>query len=623
MTSIIRSLRSDYRLTTGLLALASDSVIFSVHISYPSHLPVSSLSYLFILLRCISVDTALACSLVFHTSSVSFIFLPVTHPRAYSDSMYLVTTRTHAARVGNIPPCPTGLDENLWKLWHSLLNKDETLWFAEKVNLGRISSKKEAVGLMMRNEIAIPSRSEFDTLKSLEGSNLQQFTRHVKWLRIPTRLLLTAAWVICKDKLSELIKLPTTELRGFLANYADPPEDHVLDAVPVFSTDTPPPRQEGESKILSITKPAPSGASPTEGTGTDLPSVILNAYRPEHKSDAPTCDKRKRFGSHSTKDDVLRFKRKEAAERDHRARSRSPDTSKSKKTRKSKRNPSPTGSSYASSDDDDNIPDCPRLRPRIIEKIKKGQYVDITDCIPSETDTESFILTAAGIRPAYSSSRPSIPTNFEQWHSAASVLCRIRSYVEPTSNTSNLLYIDFIRELYASYHPAVVYEYDSTWRTFCANHSLLFFPISLNWTKGQLILCRGGALLDSASKHCFLCQSIHHPTSACHKNEKLYVPKFFAKFKDHKDLPSFSRRFSGPTTGSTSFSRKYSGRSSRQFDTNPRPCIFFNKASGCRHDAATCKFRHYCSACKSCQHGETTCPSRVHEKRHKALHQRP
>ena len=341
--------------------------------------------------------------------------------------MHLVTTRTHAARVGNIPPCPTGLDENLWKLWHSLLNKDETLWFAEKVNLGRLSSKKEAVGLMMRDEIAIPSRSEFDTLKSLESSNLQQFTRHIKWLRIPTRLLLTAAWVICKDKLSELVKLPTTELRGFLANYADPPDDHVLDAVPVFSTDTPLPRQEGESKTLSTTKPAPSGASPTEGT--DLPSEILNAYRPEHKSEAPTCDRRKRFGSHSTKDDVPRFKRKEA-EREHRARSRSPDTSKSKKTRKSKRNSSPTGFSYASSDDDDDIPDCPKLRPRIIEKIKKGQYVDITDCIPSETDTESFILTAAGIRPAYSSSRPSIPTNFEQWHSAASVLCRIRSHIK-------------------------------------------------------------------------------------------------------------------------------------------------------------------------------------------------
>ena len=162
----------------------------------------------------------------------------------------------------------------------------------------------------------------------------------------------------------------------------------------------------------------------------------------------------------------------------------------------------------------DTIPGYHHLKKHTLAKIKAGMYVVITDCIPNYAETDDvdgimFTLDGQAKSTRLSNSRPAIPTNFEEWFAGASVLCRAREFFNPALLTSNNAYIEWVRQLYRSYSPATVYEYDAAWRSYCSIDNISFWPISPHFMKGAIILQRG-CLLVSARSHCIHCQSVTH-----------------------------------------------------------------------------------------------------------------
>lgn len=529
------------------------------------------------------------------------------------------------SRQGNIPECPDDLDAKLWVYWHSLLDREDAIWLAHATTEIKAATKKDAITLLIQESIGTLSRQHFDNLKKLETTNGQLFTRSLKWLRVPDEFLPTAAWICCKDNLEEVMALTPEEARSFLSNTSDAPELHVLKAVPKIERKSPS-TTPGETKT-------PVGSNNTNnstGKTNELDVAVLDHYRGHSGPARKTHKSKPRLGDGNPKfNDKARPKRKKSQERRDRSQSRSRSPVRKTKPRNTTRTASPTGDSHDSSDEEnDIIPGCENVKPRIIDLITKGQFVDITDCMPCEThDEEGLLLTPHGIRPSHSSTRPSIPTNFDEWYGGATNLCRIRAHAEPTTSTSNLEYIDYVRLLYKLYHPATVYAYDSSWRTFCAAKNIMFYPISNMWPHGQLILnqCRSFRAASS-SRHCELCQSIHHSTWSCFKHGKMYVPRDFFPHneKGHKETRKFARGstkypyiYPKPPAQSHS-NRKYQ----RQRDPPLFPCTYFNNTHGCRNSAVTCRYRHSCATCQSTEHGEASCPNRAHEKRHRQGRQR-
>ena len=149
----------------------------------------------------------------------------------------------------------------------------------------------------------------------------------------------------------------------------------------------------------------------------------------------------------------------------------------------------------------DTIPGYHHLKKHTLAKIKAGMYVVITDCIPNYAETDDvdgimFTLDGQAKSTRLSNSRPAIPTNFEEWFAGASVLCRAREFFNPALLTSNNAYIEWVRQLYRSYSPATVYEYDAAWRSYCSIDNISFWPISPHFMKGAIILQRGCLLVS-------------------------------------------------------------------------------------------------------------------------------
>ena len=151
------------------------------------------------------------------------------------------------------------------------------------------------------------------------------------------------------------------------------------------------------------------------------------------------------------------------------------------------------------------------------------------------------------------------------------------------------------------------------WTTSASSLSLLTFledPSFLAWVRPR-----------HPRNHCILCQSELHTTSNCPKTSKLFVPNNLTGHEPSHDFNHDTRRDSKREAGinrepAATYARHRSFRSPSFRSTDQKsgakdgPCRFWNRSTGCKFDAASCRRRHFCTNCRAPDHGSSSCPTK-------------
>ena len=259
----------------------------------------------------------------------------------------------------------------------------------------------------------------------------------------------------------------------------------------------------------------------------------------------------------------------------------------------------------------------PALDPKIIRKIKKGEYVELSLCLPTlspqpKTPVATPVINSDG-HPAWqleSSVARGKNREFSDWMVAWNAYSRCASHFFPSMAGQFLFYQSQITDLSRLYTIGSVLAYDQAFRTRVANGEVLRWDYHDNELRAAHLVLLPPKMKSAPTRSdlsCWSCHQLGHVATNCPTRRSNNTPR---NSRHPGDATSSPPPFLAPhqpnATNNTQPTR--SAAIPPQKPPVRDECHFWNTARGCTYKQ--CRFEHRCEICKSPQHSRLLCPIR-------------
>ena len=247
-----------------------------------------------------------------------------------------------------------------------------------------------------------------------------------------------------------------------------------------------------------------------------------------------------------------------------------------------------------------NMSSMPAVPKAVMEKIRKGDYVNFDDLLPNFTpvteDEFSFRLV-----PGSGSSVSLVPrnqakpkvSNFASWMVAFSNFLRIYTAYFPHRVTELVRYQSYIVDFANQFSFTAWLNYDRNFR-----YRLAQVP-SLSWARIDDDLYNRYLRHASLQSLCFVCRNFGHYASSCYLHSGAMNSNSPFRAPQRSGLGSGQVRPPAPGSSGAPGDRGFPGR-------RAEPCHYFN-AGGC--SSRECRYAHVCRSCHG-SHPVTQCSKR-------------
>ena len=255
----------------------------------------------------------------------------------------------------------------------------------------------------------------------------------------------------------------------------------------------------------------------------------------------------------------------------------------------------------------------PALDAKVIRKIKKGEFVDLSLCLPSFSPQAKAPLVSAAVNsngdPAWrlesSIARGKI-RDFSDWMVAWNSRCA--SFFYPVMSRQFLFYQSEITNLFRFNTFSSVLAYDQAFRTRISSKEVLRWDYHDNELRSALLIPLAVKANSSRPEvHCWSCKQAGHVTTNCPWRSGTAA-------REYGDDPDSSPPFRAPQQPAPPPTNASSNQTTRSAAIPPQRtgardvCHFWNSLRGCSFK--NCRFEHRCEKCRSRQHTLVFCPQR-------------
>jgi hypothetical protein len=255
----------------------------------------------------------------------------------------------------------------------------------------------------------------------------------------------------------------------------------------------------------------------------------------------------------------------------------------------------------------------PAVDGKVIRKVKRGEFVDLTLCLPNFRPHERLPVVTPTLNeygdPSWkvsSSSPRGKIRSFSDWLVAWNNYFRCVTYFFPELARQLFFHQSEITNMERMFTFESVMIYDQTFRTRIATKEILRWDFHDNEVRSAWLIPRPRQSTSTSPRSeviCWSCGQSGHLSTRC---PRASIRESRAFEQDVSRPPFLAPQ---RPTGTSTTSSNYTPRSA----TIPRlrgssACLYWNSERGCSYQ--NCRFDHRCDICRSRDHNSVHCPGR-------------